>query len=126
MGDLTLNISRHEVACKCGCGFDTLDLETAKIIQECCDHIAQSMGLQKVVLLINSGCRCFAWNDHVNGSDRSLHLWGRALDFYIKDVDPALVYEHLSRKYAGKYGIGKYKTFTHLDTRSGAQRRWKA
>lgn len=124
MGNLTPNISRREVACKCGCGFDTLDIETAKIVQDVCDHIANSIGVSRVVLIITSGCRCEKYNVKVGGSEDSQHLYGRALDFYVKGVDPALVYEHISRHYPHSYGIGKYKSFTHLDTKSGGSRRW--
>ena len=31
MGDLTKNISRYEIACKCGCGFDTIDIEVVRM-----------------------------------------------------------------------------------------------
>lgn len=124
MGNLTLNISRHECACNCGCGFDTVDIETAKIVQECCNHIADSLGVQKVVLHINSWCRCVEWNIHECGFKDSKHLLGIAVDFWIEGIDPELVYEYLNRKYPGRYGIGKYKTFTHLDTRSNECARW--
>ena len=30
---------------------------------------------------------------------------------------PEKVYAYLTEKYPGKYGIGKYPTFTHIDTR---------
>ena len=124
MGDLSRNISRYEIACNCGCGFDTIDIKTVQVIQACADHIAESKGIDKVIVHFNSGCRCFAWNDHEDGSEDSQHLYGRAVDFWIDDVDPALVYEYLNRKYRGMYGIGNHKNFTHFDSRSGDNARW--
>ena len=38
MGDLTSNLSRHEFACECGCGFDTVDFELVTVIQKACNH----------------------------------------------------------------------------------------
>lgn len=32
MGDLTKNFNRFEFACKCGCGFDDIELQVAKRI----------------------------------------------------------------------------------------------
>ena len=32
MGDLTKNFSRSEFACKCGCGFDDIDLVLQSVI----------------------------------------------------------------------------------------------
>lgn len=123
MGDITKNISRHELACKCGCGFDSMDYETIKILQECCDHFAKTLGVEKVTLIINSACRCEIHNKFINGSKRSQHLLARALDFWIKSVHPSEVYNYLTEKYEGKYGIGGYSKFTHLDTRS-SEARW--
>ena len=36
---------------------------------------------------------------------------------------PEKVYAYLTEKYPGKYGIGKYPTFTHIDTRP-SKARW--
>ena len=98
MGNLKPNISRHEVSCRCGCGFDTLDLKTAEVIQEVCDHIADSQGIDRVILDISSGCRCPEWNEHEGGGEDSQHLYGRAIDFSIRGVDPALVYIYLDTR----------------------------
>lgn len=136
MGNLSQNIGRSECACGCGCGFDTADIETVRVVQECADHIADSLDVPKVVVHFNSWCRCLAWNDHEDGSEDSAHLEGRAADFWMewddktlgadvrRKIDPDLVYFYLSRKYPDKYGVGRYKDFTHLDTRSGPARRW--
>jgi len=123
MGDLTPNISRHEIACNCGCGFDSLDLETADRVQEACDYFSAVLG-KKCILDINSGCRCFAWNDHEGGSDNSQHLSARAIDHKIREITiDELAGFYLSR-FPGKYGIGVYKTFVHFDSRTNGPARW--
>ena len=123
MGDLSKNLSRSEVACKCGCGRDTIDYETVEAFQECCDHFKFTMGMRRVVANIHSGFRCVEHNDKEGGGLNSQHLQGKALDFDIEDIKPSAVYSYLSRKYPDKYGIGYYKTFTHLDSRD-CKARW--
>lgn len=122
MGDLTKNISRHELACNCGCGFDTGDIETVLAVQDACDHFAKVLGIEKVTLDINSGARCFVWNEHEKGSKYSKHLDGRAIDHRIREVSVKELHEYYMVKYPGKYGIGKYRTFVHLDTRKDMAR----
>lgn len=124
MGNLSKNLSRWEIACKCGCGFDSMDIETINVIQECCDNFASKLGKAKVVLVVHSGCRCFAWNDHVGGEDGSKHLIARAIDFHIEGVPNGEVYKYLDKKYIAKYGIGLYSWGVHLDTRTGRSKRW--
>jgi len=60
----------------------------------------------------------------VGGSPKSQHLVARAIDFSIRGVSPEDVYNYLDKKYAGKYGVGRYGTFTHIDTRTGPAARW--
>lgn len=115
MGDLTKNFSRSEFACKCGCGYDTVDFETVTILQEVSDEFGEPVK-------ITSGCRCFHHNKMVGGKPSSQHLLGRAADIQVKNVDPAAVYEFLNRKYPNKLGLGEYDTFTHVDTRTGKAR----
>lgn len=124
MGDLTKNISRHEIACQCGCGEDTIDFETVTVVQETCDHFAEKLGVDKVVLLITSGSRCDAHNKAEGGAKESQHPKNRAIDFKIIGVKPADVYDYLDKKYPNKYGIGRYNSFTHVDTRSTGKARW--
>lgn len=124
MGNITKNISRHELACNCGCGFDSMDYETIEVVQECCDHFAEKLGLSKVVLMISSAARCFEYNRSIGSNDNSQHPLARAMDITIKHVSPADVYAYLDTKYPGKYGMGNYPTFTHIDTRSGSAKRW--
>ena len=132
MGDLTRNISRHEVKCKCGyCDCDTLDYLTAAVVQECVDHFAKLEG-KPVFIHITSGHRCEDYNLKVGGETDSQHLVGRAVDFYLytleptsqRIISPERVYDYLDKRYSGRYGVGRYSMFTHLDTKTGYQRRW--
>lgn len=135
MGDLTKNISRHEVACRCGgkfgkCNSHGIDFETVTIVQEACDHFAEKLGVDKVVLLINSGSRCPAYNDTptkdggAGGSKGSYHKSSMAMDHRIKGVTIKELYDYYDEKYPDRLGLGyypphgNYKGFVHLDPRN--------
>lgn len=85
MGDLTKNLSRYEIKCKCGkCDFDTIDFSIVDAFQKVCDKAAELKGLDKVYATIVSGCRCDWHNGKEGGKSTSLHPEGRAIDFSIK------------------------------------------
>jgi len=119
MGDLTKNLSRHEFACKCGCGVDSMDFETVNVVQDVCDHFNSKV-------TITSAYRCLAYNrsPSVGSSDASQHPKARALDCEFDKATPETVHHYLTQKYPGKYGLGVYETFNHIDTRSGPPARW--
>ena len=116
MGDLSKNFSRAEFSCRDKCGFDTVDVETLGVLQDLRDHFG-------VGVSVTSGCRCRAYNKRIGGAKKSKHVEGRAADIQMS-ISPKRVADYLEAKYKGKYGIGRYKTFTHIDTRSGGAARW--
>lgn len=116
MGDLSKNFNRSEFACKCGCGYDTVDAELVVVLQDIADHFGESV-------IINSGCRCRAHNKAEGGGEFSQHLIARGADIDVVGVSPHDVQEYLLKKYKNKYGIGRYNSFTHIDTR-GTMARW--
>jgi len=136
MGDLSKNLSRHEFACKCGCGFDIADFKLVQILQQTADHflnIKAEMDIVVVSITINSGCRCKKHNEAEGGSKNSRHMLGNAADFKLKyrladgtkrQIDPNLVAAYLDKKYKYEYGIGWYNGRTHFDTSSSGKRRW--
>ncbi|MFA5630330.1 MAG: D-Ala-D-Ala carboxypeptidase family metallohydrolase [Porticoccaceae bacterium] len=112
MTRISTNFYRAEFACKCGCGFDTVDTELINVLQE----IRYRFGKP---ITITSGCRCASHNAKVNGAKGSQHMLGRAADIKVADTSPKDVYDYLTAAYPDVYGFGLYPTFTHVDTRSG-------
>lgn len=113
---LSKNFSRSEFACRCGCGFDTVDAELIEVLQSVRDYFDAPVTPE-------SGCRCERHNIAVGGSQNSLHKIGRAADIKVAGVEPAEVQDYLETIMSAG-GIGRYKTFTHVDTRSNGPARW--
>jgi uncharacterized protein YcbK (DUF882 family) len=130
VGDLTERLSRHEFACKCGCGFDTVDITMAKTLELAADHFQTELKCGRVKIIITSGCRCKKHNRSIGGAADSQHLFGRAADhkLYVVElgresqINPDLVaqfYEDIDAP-----GVGWYRGRTHVDTRSNGPARW--
>lgn len=105
------NFSRKEFACKCKCGFATVDIELVNVLENIRMHFGNPVK-------ITSACRCTEHNRNVGGRPNSKHLRGIAADIVVSGVDPKQVYEYLDCIYSDRYGIGCYNTFTHLDVRT--------
>ena len=126
MGDISKNISKHELKCKCGddnCNVHVLSNEPViHIVQGTCDHFARENNVDKVTLVITSAGRCYVYNRLIGSNDNSQHPRACAIDFKIflpcgKPVDPKDVYAYLDKKYPASLGLGSYVTFTHADSR---------
>ncbi|WP_429142581.1 D-Ala-D-Ala carboxypeptidase family metallohydrolase [Aeromonas veronii] len=105
-----------EFACKCGCGFDSIDRELVALITAVRLHF-------KEPVTITSGCRCASHNKAVGGAVGSKHLEGIAADIQVKNVAPKAVQAFLNELLPrGRYGIGYGRSFTHLDTRPNGAR----
>ncbi len=112
MGDLSKNLSRYEFKCNCGkCDYDTVDIELVAVIQDVREHFKRSV-------TVTSGNRCPEYNESIGGAARSYHPRGRAADIVVSGISAHKVHEFLIESYPGSYGIGKYNSFTHIDTRS--------
>jgi len=112
---LSEHFSRSEFICNCSCGQDTVDVELITVLEDIRNHF-------DTPVTITSGNRCVYWNDFVGGRPASKHLTGRAADIKVSGITPVQVYAYLCAKYPNRYGIGLYKTFVHIDTRSGMWR----
>jgi len=113
---LTKNFSSSELDCKCNnedCTYTLIDLE----------HIVQLQKLRDVVgrLSITSGYRCKKHNKAVGGSSRSQHLLGTATDLVPHNYSILDLFNFVNPIFKG---VGKYKTFIHVDSREGSSARW--
>jgi len=108
MGNLSTNFHRDEFACKCGCGFDDIDLELVQELQRLRDLISRP-------IIIRSGCRCAKYNEVIGGVWDSAHLVGLAVD--IETIYSHVRYDIISHAIKSldinRIGIGK--DFVHLD-----------
>ena len=122
MGDLTKNISRHELRCRCGnCSVTIQDHEPIiQIVQGVCDRIADYYDVDKVRLNITSAARCREYNLRIGSNDESQHIRCNAMDIQIfvdgYHVPPDLVATYLPSGFVG--GVGIYNAFIHIDTRN--------
>jgi len=104
---------RAEFACKCGCGFDTIDYGLVKVLEQVREYFGKPV-------TINSACRCKTYNKSIGSTDASQHVLGRASDISVKDTPPSAVADYAESLNVG--GLGRYATFTHIDTRNGTAR----
>ena len=111
---LSTHFNRKEFACRCGCGFDTVDSMTLEALESIRQHFDKPV-------TVTSGCRCLAHNKAVGGSEKSQHTRGRAVDIQVKGVEPSAVADYVASL---GLSVGRYKVFTHVDSRSGLAARW--
>lgn len=114
---ITDNFNRQEFACKCGCGFDAVDVELVEVLEDVRTHFKGNP------VKISSGCRCVNHNVNVGGSRGSRHIHAIAVDFKVVNVHADKVAGYLENKYQSKYGVGRYVGRTHLDVRK-LKARW--
>ena len=113
---LSAHFDRSEFACHCGCGFNTVDAELLTTLEIVRQHF-------DAPLTINSACRCSSHNEAVGGGSKSQHLIGRAADIVVEGVAPSEVADYIDQMWPDTYGLGRYNSFTHVDTRV-ARGRW--
>ncbi|MDI5890621.1 D-Ala-D-Ala carboxypeptidase family metallohydrolase [Halomonas rhizosphaerae] len=113
---LSVNFARHEFACSCGCGFDTIDAATLEILETVRQHFGRPV-------TVTSGARCRDYNASVGGASQSQHLFGRAADIKIQG-HPAMIVADFIEENFPHASIGRYLTFTHVDTRTDGPARW--
>lgn len=98
-------------ACKCGCGFDSIDVELEQRL-----NVARFFA--GIPFNIVSACRCKSHNKAEGGAKNSAHLVGSGADIecttnYQRGVILLALYA------AGFKRIGVAKTFIHADVRPG-------
>ena len=117
---MTKNFRLSEFVCPC-CGRDNVARRLVLALQELRD-------LAGVPITITSGIRCERWNEKVGGSERSQHLYGRAVDIVIRDLHPVemeTLAEKITKFRQGGIGVYPDRGFIHVDVRLNGPARWK-
>ena len=112
---LSANFHLSEFECKCSyadCVDVIVDMDHITKLQQLRDGVKKSIS-------ISSGHRCLKHNKDEDGVDESQHPKGTATDIKVSGMFPAIVQE----KCEHFDGLGRYKTFTHIDSR-GYKARW--
>jgi len=120
------NVTDRYLTCEC-CKQGQLSIAAFIVLETVRMHFNSPVSL-------SSGPRCKKHNRRVGGADKSEHLIIQdedgvlldtdAVDITVRGVTPHEVYMYLKGlPYSNLLGIGKYKTFTHVDVR-GYGARW--
>jgi uncharacterized protein YcbK (DUF882 family) len=114
MGDLSQHFSAHEFRCKDGSEhpIDPALIEMLEIVRTHFD----------APTTITSGYRSPEYNRRVGGARNSYHTRGMAADIQVRGIAPDEVYRFCDQAFS-RGGVGKYRTFTHVDCR-GYRARW--
>ena len=65
--------TRKEIACNCGCGLDSMDIETLALADEAREFVGHS-------ITPSSAARCLRYNRSIRSKDDSQHVKCRAMD----------------------------------------------
>ncbi len=116
---LTKNFSSSEFDCSCNeCSTTIIDLDHVQALQKLRDVLSKS-------IKINSAYRCPNHNKNVGGASNSRHVIGDATDIVVAGMTPSQVADICEPMFNG---LGRYDTFTHVDSRpllaKGVKARW--
>lgn len=105
----------REFRCKNGADVIFVDTALVELLQKIRDHFGAP-------ITINSAYRTPEYNKKVGGSTYSQHQYGKAADIVVKGVKPAEVAAYAEQLMPSYGGVGRYATFTHVDTRDEKSR----
>lgn len=106
---ITKNFSSDEWDCSCkrsDCEWTFIDVDHVQALQKMRDKWGKSVK-------INSGYRCPAHNAEEGGSTNSRHKISDATDIIVDGMTP----EQIAQDCEHFNGLGRYDTFTHVDSR---------
>lgn len=104
------HFKKSEFSCKCGCGFDNIDLKLVTLLEQIRSHFRDKP------LYITSGCRCSKHNKNVGGVQGSRHVLGKAADIYIDNVSATDLLQYCKTLVAN--GQARY-TYTNNSNMNG-------
>lgn len=97
----------------------TVIISNLRALAQALEHLRVKWGKP---IHITSGWRSKRVNALVGGEDNSFHMKGMAADIVVEGMDPVKVWSYLHPRWGG--GLGKYRTFSHVDIRN-YKARWQ-
>lgn len=115
----------EEFVCKCGKqGAFSAQCKIVLIDEDLLDFLEQlRSALGGYPIHITSGYRCPEQNQRARGVIDSQHLLGKAADIKVRELSAAQVQDVAEALLGDRGGLGRYKSFTHIDVR-GYRARW--
>jgi len=110
-GKLSKHFRREEFACN-HCG--KLLQDPPRKLLDWLESVREHFRAPTVII---SGYRCPTHNTNVGGAKHSKHMDGIAADIAVQGIHAHQVHAYLKRLIGDEGGLGKYETFTHIDTR---------
>ena len=108
----------YEFACSDGSDVVFVSQALADILENIRVHFGRPV-------TITSGYRTVSYNAGLkNSSKKSQHCNGLAADIKVEGHTPKEVYNYACQLLGDHGGVGRYKTFTHVDVRANKSR-WK-
>ena len=115
---ITEHFRVYEFACTDGSDVVFVSQALADILENIRVHFGAAV-------TITSGYRTVSYNKTLNGSSKkSQHCNGLAADIRVAGVSPDRVADYAEQLLGDHGGVGRYKTFTHVDVRANKSR-WK-
>jgi len=118
----SLNFTKAELNCKCGCKTPAnIEANLARLADEL-EKLRHLIGLP---IQVSSGYRCPEWNRLCGGAPESQHQYGLAADVWVRGRTPGQIKKAAEFITAFRLGgIGLYRGWVHVDIRSGGPARW--
>jgi len=111
---LSPNFHLSEFECHCGkCDHTIISLDHV-------DNLQRKRKELKKTINITSAFRCEAYNKKIGGATHSQHKLGMATDIQVKGMTP----DEVADACEDFSGLGRYNSFTHLDSRENGKARW--
>jgi len=105
------NFLYKEVMCPCGCNKDRpINSKLAYLLQALRDKVNKP-----IYISIGGGIRCKKYNKKIGGYIDSPHLYGKAVDIHVKDMDIVSLVKQSKDIGFSRIGLYPFNHFIHLD-----------
>jgi len=105
------NFRRSEFRCPCGCKKDRpIDPKLIYLLQALRDLINRPIYISK-----GGGIRCKKYNKRIGGYINSPHLYGKAVDIHVKNMDIVSLAKQAKEVGFSRIGLYPFNHFIHVD-----------